>query len=58
MKKKEQLALKTMLIAGLLGVLVPISKLWSVGTLPAMLAAACFTVVVSAGIYCAVIAEG
>ena len=57
MKKKEELVLRTILIAGLLGVLVPISKLWSVGTLPAMLAAACFSVVVSAGIYCAVIAE-
>lgn len=57
MKKKEELALKTMLVAGLLGALVPISKLWSVGTLPAMLTSACFSAVVVAGIYCAVIAE-
>jgi hypothetical protein len=57
MKKQESRALKVMLIAGLLGALVPINKLWSVGTLPAMLTAACFSAVVIAGIYCAVIAE-
>jgi hypothetical protein len=57
MKKKEERALRTMLIAGMLGALVPIGKMWSVGTLPAMWTAACFSGVVIAGIYFAVIAE-
>ena len=57
MKKKEELALRIMIVAGMLGALVPIGKMWSVGTLPAMWTAACFTGVVAAGIYFAVIAE-
>jgi hypothetical protein len=57
MKKKEELVLRIMIVAGMLGALVPISKLWSVGTLPAMWAAACFSGVVIAGVYLAVIGE-
>jgi hypothetical protein len=57
MKKKEELALRIMIVTGLLGALVPIGKMWSVGTLPAMWTAACFTGVVVAGIYFCFIAE-
>jgi hypothetical protein len=57
MKKKEELALRVMLVAGLLGALVPIGKIWSVGTLPAMWTAACFSGVVIGGIYFTVVAE-
>lgn len=57
MKKKEMRALKVIMIAGLVGALVPIGKLWGVGTLPAMVAAACFSLMVAAGVYLAVIAE-
>jgi hypothetical protein len=57
MSRREKFALKIIIVAGLLGALVPVGMLLNIGTAPAIWAASCFGTVIIAAIYLCIIGE-